>query len=81
VIEHTVKHDAGAMLRDGIKTLPDQGLLLLFARLHRAPPDGTWARTQHKLATQPLSVQNVSALYTSTVACSTSNAYSRRNRW
>lgn len=42
--------------------LPDQGLLMLSAALHRNPPDGTWARMQHKLATQPLSVQNVEAL-------------------
>jgi len=47
----------------GANILPDQGLLLLSARLHRAPPDGTWARMQHKLATQPPSVQDVDALY------------------
>ena len=46
----------------GANILPDQGLLLLSARLHREPPDGTWARMQHKLATQQLSVQNVEAL-------------------
>ncbi len=47
----------------GANILPDQGLLLLSAQLHRAPPDGTWERMQHKLATQPPSVQNLDALY------------------
>jgi hypothetical protein len=46
----------------GANILPDQGLLLLSAYQHREPPDGTWARMQHKLATQPLSVQDVDAL-------------------
>lgn len=46
----------------GANILPDQGLLLLSAHLHREAPEGTWARMQHKLATQPLSVQNVEAL-------------------
>ena len=36
---------------------------MLSARLQRAPPDGPGARMQHKLATQPLSVQDVDALY------------------
>lgn len=47
----------------GANILPDQGLLLLSARLHRTPPDGTWERMQHKLATRALSVQDVDALY------------------
>lgn len=46
----------------GANILPDQGLLLLAAYLHRDPPEGTWARMQHKLGTQPLTVQNVEAL-------------------
>ena len=46
----------------GADILPDQGLLLLSAYLHRETPEGTWARMQHKLATQPLSLQNVEAL-------------------
>jgi len=46
----------------GANILPDQGLLLLSAHLHREPPDGTWARMQNKLVTQQLSVQNVEAL-------------------
>lgn len=52
-----------AVTMPGANILPDQGLLLFSARLHRAPPDGTWARMQHKLATQTLSVQDVDALY------------------
>jgi len=47
----------------GANILPDQSLLVLSAQLHRAPPAGTWERMQHKLATQPLSVQNLDALY------------------
>jgi len=47
----------------GANILPDQGLLVLSAQLHRAPPDGTWERMQKKLATQPPSVQNLDALY------------------
>jgi hypothetical protein len=47
----------------GADALPDQGLLLLSGRLHREPPQGTWERMQNKLATQPISAQNVSALY------------------
>jgi hypothetical protein len=47
----------------GADALPDQGLLLLSGRLHRDPPDGVWQRLQQRLADQPLSVQNISALY------------------
>jgi len=47
----------------GANILPDQGLLLLSASLHRTPPVGTWERMQHKLATRALSVQDVDALY------------------
>ena len=46
----------------GADILPDQGLLLLSAHLHRTPPEGTWARMQHKLATQPLSPSVIDAL-------------------
>jgi hypothetical protein len=46
----------------GANMLPEQGLLLLSTYLHREPPDGTWARMQHKLATQPLSAAVVDAL-------------------
>jgi len=46
----------------GANILPDQGLLLLSAHLHHETPEGTWARMQHKLATQPLTVQDVEAL-------------------
>lgn len=46
----------------GADILPDQGLLLLSAYLHRETPEGTWARMQHKLATQPLTIQVVEAL-------------------
>lgn len=46
----------------GANILPDQGLLLLSAYLHRPPPDGTWARMQHKLATQTVSMQDTEAL-------------------
>ena len=55
----TMQH---AATMPGANILPDQGLLLLSTHLHREPPDGTWARMQHKLATQPLTVQNVEAL-------------------
>jgi len=47
----------------GANMLPDQALLLLSTYLHRDPPEGTWARMQHKLATQPLSVAVIDALY------------------
>ena len=47
----------------GANILPDQGLLLLSEYLHRAPPDGTWARMQHKLATETVSMQDTEALY------------------
>lgn len=47
----------------GANMLPEQGLLLLSTYLDRDPPDGTWARLQHKLATQPLSAPVLDALY------------------
>lgn len=43
VIEHTVKTDAGAMIRDGIKTLAKQG----------ACPETSWPYTIAKFATKP----------------------------
>lgn len=52
-----------AAVMPGADALPDQGLLLLSGRLHREPSQGTWERMQEKLATQPLSVENISALY------------------
>lgn len=55
----TMQH---AATMPGANILPDQGLLLLSAHLHRETPEGTWARMQHKLATQPLTVQDVEAL-------------------
>ncbi len=47
----------------GADALPDQGLLLLSGHLNREPPQGVWERLQARLASQPLTVQNVSALY------------------
>ncbi|HSN42219.1 MAG TPA: hypothetical protein VLT92_18770, partial [Burkholderiales bacterium] len=38
-------------------------LLILSGRLHQPPPAGVWERLQRRLAEQPLSAQNVSALY------------------
>ena len=43
--------------------LPDQALLLLSSNLHRDLPPGTWQRLQDKLANQPLSMENIAALY------------------
>jgi hypothetical protein len=48
----------------GADTLPDQGLLILSGRLHQPPPAGVWERLQRRMAEQPLSAQNISALYT-----------------
>jgi tetratricopeptide (TPR) repeat protein len=47
----------------GANMLPEQGLLLLSAYLHRDPSEDTWAHMQYKLATQPLSDAVVDALY------------------
>jgi len=47
----------------GADILPDQGLALLSARLHRDIPRAVWARLQEKLRTQPFSAQNIVALY------------------
>jgi tetratricopeptide (TPR) repeat protein len=47
----------------GADALPDQGLLILSGRLHRPSPPEVWTRLREKLATQPLSAQNVSALH------------------
>jgi hypothetical protein len=47
----------------GADALPDQGLLMLYGRLHRPVPAEVWERLQHKLLSQPLSAQNVSALH------------------
>ncbi|MEO7621662.1 MAG: tetratricopeptide repeat protein [Gallionella sp.] len=55
----TLQH---AATMPGANILPDQGLLLLSVYLHRESPADAWARMQHKLATQPLTVQNVDAL-------------------
>jgi C1A family cysteine protease len=43
VIEHTVKHDAGAMLRDGIKTLAKQGVC----------PEKLWPYVIKRFANKP----------------------------
>ncbi len=43
--------------------LPDQGLLLLSAHLHQEPPPNTWRSLRQKLSDQPLSTQNVFAVY------------------
>ena len=47
----------------GANALPDQGLLLLAGRLRQSPPAGAWQRLQDKIAAQPLSSENVTALY------------------
>jgi hypothetical protein len=47
----------------GANMLPEQAMLLLSTYLHREPPQGTWTRMQHKLATQPLSAPVLDALY------------------
>lgn len=57
----------------GADSLPDQGLVLLSARLHHEIPRATWERLEEKLRTQPLSAQNVGALY-SLVDCAVSGA-------
>jgi tetratricopeptide (TPR) repeat protein len=47
----------------GADVLPDHALLILAARLHQPTSPAVWERMQQKLATQPLSAQNISALY------------------
>ena len=56
----TMEH---AATMPGANILPDQGLILYSAYLHRTPPEGTWARLQHKLATQVVSMHDTEALY------------------
>jgi len=56
----TLEH---AATMPGADALADQALLLLSARLHRDVPGNLWLRLQHKLSSQPLSWQNVAALY------------------
>jgi len=46
----------------GADALPDQGIVLLSARLHREIPHAVWARLQKKLRTQPISAQNINGL-------------------
>ena len=58
---YTALEHAAAMR--GADALPDQALLLLSANLHRPAPASVWTRMQHKLATQPLSVENIDSLY------------------
>jgi tetratricopeptide (TPR) repeat protein len=48
----------------GADVLPDQGLLILSGRLHQQPPAGVWERLRQRMAGQPLSAQNISALFT-----------------
>ena len=47
----------------GADALPDQALLVFSARLGRGSPTSVWQRMRDKLASQPLSVQNLTALY------------------
>lgn len=47
----------------GADALPDQGLVLLSARLQREIPHAVWARLQEKLRTQPISAQNINGLF------------------
>ena len=53
---------ARAATMPGADAMPDYALLVLNGRLHRNPPQDTWERMQKKLASQPLSMQNVNAL-------------------
>lgn len=46
--------------------LADQGLIILAATLHQSFPDGTWTRLRNKLTSQPLSAENIGALYSLT---------------
>jgi hypothetical protein len=57
---------AAAAAMPGADALPDQALLILSGRLHKPAPPGVWKRFQHRLASQPLSAQNLSALYSIT---------------
>ena len=50
----------------GADALPDQALLILSANLKRPISVETWPRLQDKLRIQPLSVQNIAALYSLT---------------
>ncbi len=43
--------------------LPDQAIVMLSSRLHRPVPERIWRRMQQRLANQPLSAQNIAALY------------------
>jgi protein O-mannosyl-transferase len=49
--------------------LPDQAILILSANLHQQPPADTWKRLRAKLVNQPLSTENVFAIY-ALVTCS-----------
>jgi hypothetical protein len=53
---------ARAATMPGADAMPDYALLVLNGRLHRKPPQAIWERMQKKLASQPLSMQNVNAL-------------------
>ena len=52
----------------GADALPDQALLMLAARMHQPTAPAVWQRMQRKLATQPASAQNISAMHALT-AC------------
>ena len=56
----TLEH---AAVMPGADALPDQALLILAGHLKRPIPAEIWPRLQRKLALQPLSVQNIAALY------------------
>jgi protein O-mannosyl-transferase len=60
-LAYTVLNTAATM--QGANALPDQALLVLSSNLHRAPPEGVWPRLQQKLEDQPLSTENISAMY------------------
>lgn len=61
-IPDAFKSLARAATIPGADAMPDYALLVFSAHLHQNPPPGTWERMQKKLATQPLSTLNVSAL-------------------
>ncbi len=63
-LAYTTLEHAAAM--SGADALPDQALLILSGNLKRPIAPETWQRLQTKLARQPLSAQNISALYSLT---------------
>ena len=55
-----------AAVMPGADALPDQALLILAGNLKQPISPEIWSRLQKKLAQQPLSVENISALYSLT---------------